>query len=110
MGGRGADGKSTAPCRAEEVRRQNPPRPERPPGEMNRAADGVSGAAEFPLPEAVADHRHGPIRAAAASIVSGRQRATEQRTHAERLKERAARPEPVNDRCFSAGTQIEPGE
>ena len=95
---------------AEEVCRRDACDRERRAVEAQRTADRIRGASELPLPEAVADHRHRTVGAAAASIVGIGERATDERPHAQRLEERPARPQPVDKLCLSTGGEIEPRE
>ena len=54
-------------------------------------ADHVGGAAVAALPHRVADHRHRPVRAAAARVVRLSEGATDHRRHAEHVEHVAAR-------------------
>ena len=70
-------------------------------------ADRVGGAAEPSLPEVVADHGNGTVRAAAAPVVKIGQRPSEYGRHAERLEHGPARPDPIDEFGFAAGGEIE---
>src|SRR5262249_15055292 len=82
--------------------------------DRQRLSDRVSRPSEVALPEPVADDGDGPVRSAAASIVSFPERAPENRRYAEHVEEPPARPDAVDEFRLSALREIEararPGE
>ena len=70
-------------------------------------ADHARGAVESPLPQAIADDGDRAVRSAARPIVGFRERAAEQRRHAERREIAPAREDPVGWLPFSPFREVE---
>ncbi len=103
-----------ADFRSHEPRRQDADDREGLALQRDRLADRVGRAAEALLPEVVADHRHGPVRAATACVVRLRERAADERLDAEDVEEPAACVGAVRELALAAHRQVEaraaPGE
>ena len=80
---------------------------ERVPIERDRCADHIGAAAEFALPEPVAQNRYRPIRPAAAPVIVGREGPAEMRGHAERVEESAADEQALRGSRFATRAQVE---
>ena len=75
--------------------------------QRQRAADGVHGTAEMPLPEPVADHCNGTSAPASATIVVCSECAPENRRNTEHLEETAADPQAVNRLRWPSSRKVE---
>ena len=105
---RNRDVERAADVDAEEARRRDADDRERHALDRQRSADDVGRAAEPALPEGVADDRHRAIRAAAAPVVVGRPRPSEDRLNAEHVEIASARPDAVDELGRSALREVEP--
>ena len=107
----GAERKDDVECAAhvgtEEARRRHANDGDWHAFDVERTADRVRGAPKPSLPEVVADHGNGTVRAAAAPVVAIGKRPSEYGRHAERLEHGPARPDPIDKLGFAAGCEIE---
>jgi hypothetical protein len=105
---RDGDIEGTADFDAEEGRRSHTDDRERHAVDDERGADGVVAAAEAPLPQTVADDGGRSVRAAAGTIVGGREQAAAPRWNAEGREIAAAREQSFGRLTLARLCQVEP--